>query len=162
MAKEKITQPTIEQQRELNKVVLDSVDIVDVRDKKFKVRWLRAEALERMTDVMLKEVKKSKEGQDISTSKIPCKCVALIVLGRFFKIKLFYWFLWRWYYYVREYGTHELFPVVEMAQKKMACQTMEYQFITIYLTALRNTKMMMTQEEAKATQAAPSTASSGK
>ena len=53
MAKEKITQPTIEQQRELNKVVLDSVDIVDVRDKKFKVRWLRAEALERMTDVML-------------------------------------------------------------------------------------------------------------
>lgn len=158
--KEKIGQPTIEEQRELNKVVLDKVDEVEVRNKTFKVRWLRGEVVERMTDVMLAEEEKSKEGQDISTSRIPCKCVALIVLGRWWKIKLWYWFLWRWYYYVREYGEHELFPVIEMAQKKMACQVMEYQFITIYLTALRNTKMMMTKAEV--TQAARSTDNSGK
>lgn len=162
MAKEKITQPNLEQQRALNRVVIDSVDEVQVRDKTFKIRWLRGTAQEKVTEILLSDVKESKNGQDMSTGKDIAKCASYIVLNRLWKIRLFHWILWRWFYYVKEYGFHELFPIVDMAQKKMACQSLEYQIITTYLTALKNTKMLMTRKEAKVTQAEHSTDNSGK
>lgn len=162
MAKEKITQPNLEQQRALNRVVIDSVDEVQVRDKTFKIRWLRGTAQEKVTEILLSDVRESKNGQDMSTGKDIAKCASYIVLNRLWKIRLFHWILWRWFYYVKEYGFHELFPIVDMAQKKMACQSLEYQIITTYLTALKNTKMLMTRKEAKVTQAEHSTDNSGK
>lgn len=158
----KVEQPTIEQQRELNKVVINSVDKVQVRNRHFNIRWLRGYAVERATEVMLSSVKESKNGQDLSSTKDISKCAALLVLNRWWKIKCFYAILWRWFYYIKEYGYHELFPIVEMAQKKMVCQSLEYQIITTYLTALMNTKMLMTRKEAKATQAARSGGNNGK
>jgi hypothetical protein len=158
----KINEPTLEQQRELNRVVINSVDKVKVRDTEYSVRWLRGYTQQRITDIMLKEPMKDELGQDITSSKDACKCAALIILDRLWRIKLFYWIVWRWFYYVKEYGEHELFPIFEKAQKKMACQNVEFQFTTTFLTALKNTKMMMTREEVKATQAAHTTATNGK
>lgn len=145
----KVDQPGLEEQRELNRVVIDSVDEVDVRGRKYKVRWLRGYAVERVTEIMLSSVRESGNGQDLSSAKDVAKCAALLLLNKWWKIKLLYFFLWRWFYYVKEYGYHELFPIVEAAQKKMACQSLEYQIVTTYLTALRNTKMMMTRKEAQ-------------
>lgn len=158
----KIDQPTLDEQRELNKVVINSVDEVQVRNKKYGIRWLRGYTIERITEVMLKPVKESDNGQDLSSTKDISRCAALLILNKWWKIKCFYAILWRWFFYVKEYGYHELYPIVEMAQKKMACQSLEYQIVTTYLTALVNTKMLMTKKELQATQAARSGDSNGK
>lgn len=160
--KEKVEQPTLEEQRLLNNVAINSVDTVEVRGKEWKIRWLRGFAIRKVTDIMLQEPKINKFGQDISSGMDGCKCAAAIKLNSWLGIKLLYWFLWRWFYYVKQYGFHELFPVIELAQKKMAFQSQEYQRVIIYLTALKDTKMMMTKKEVEATQQGLSSGKGGK
>ena len=41
-------------------------------------------------------------------SKLACKVAAAIVLNGFFKMRLRWWYLWRWFYYVRQYDVEQL------------------------------------------------------
>ena len=41
-------------------------------------------------------------------SKLACKVAAAIVLNGFFKIRFKWWYLWRWFYYVRQYDVEQL------------------------------------------------------
>lgn len=137
MAKKKIIQPNDEEQRELLSVMLNNVDYCELRGKKIGLRWTTGETLKKITSVML-----DKEGDE---SKVSCKCAAAIILRGWFKIKLFYWLLWRWFYYVKGYGDHELKPLIELAQKKTPV-TQYYEVMTL-LTGLKITKEIMTREE---------------
>lgn len=41
-------------------------------------------------------------------SKLACKVAAAIVLHGFFTMKMKWWYLWRWFYYVRQYDVEQL------------------------------------------------------
>lgn len=131
-----IKKPTIEQEGELNSVVENKKDYVEVRGRQWGVRWLHNEAIRRVTDLMLNEKEED---------RVVCKCAAVLRLDRYFKIKFFYWFLWRWYYYVREYTYGELLPFISLCKKKV--QVEEYLMATMLLTGIKDTAMNMTRKE---------------
>lgn len=43
-----------------------------------------------------------------SDSKLACKVAAAVVLHGFFTMKMKWWYLWRWFYYVRQYDVEQL------------------------------------------------------
>lgn len=137
MAKKKINQPTNDEQRDLLNVMINGIDYCELRGRKIGLRWTTGETLKKITSVML-----DKNGDE---SKVSCKCAAAIILRGWFKMKMFYWILWRWFYFVKGYGDHELKPLIELAQKKTPV-TQYYEVMTL-LTGLKITKEIMTREE---------------
>ena len=118
-------------------------DDVEVRGKIFKVKWMHPATTEWITSLMLKD------GND---NKIICQAAALIVLNGFWKSHLFYWFVWRWFYYFKQYNSEELSPLIETAQKKThKVVAMAYLNDTMLLTALKDTAKQMTKAEAERT-----------
>ena len=116
---------------------------VEVRGRKFKVRWMHPATTEWITTLMLRD------GND---RKVIAQAAALIVLNGFWKSHLFYWLVWRWFYYVRQYNASELEPVIQTAQKKTQQEVaMAYLNDTMLLTALKDTAKQMTKEEAERT-----------
>lgn len=146
MSKEKV-KPIQEATREDEKLQMSVrqnwADDVTVRGKNFKVRWLHPFTNEWITALMLKD------GND---SKIICQASALIVLGSFWKCKFWYWLVWRWFYYIKQYNAVELTPLIEVAQKKTAQEVaVAYLNATMLLTALKDTTKQMTKAEAERT-----------
>lgn len=131
-------QPTIEEERLLNSVVEDEVSRVDVRGTTYKLKYMRNATIRKITDVMLK---------DEDDSKVSSKCAALMVLNGYFKIKFFYWFLWRWFYYVKQYLEIELHPLIDEGKKKVRAE--DYYINTIFLIGMKDTMIAMTREEAE-------------
>lgn len=131
-------QPTIEEERVLNSIVEDEVSEVVVRNTTYRLKYMRNATIRKITDVMLKE------GDD---SKVSSKCAALMVLNGFFKIKFFYWFLWRWFYYVKQYLEIELHPLIDEGKKKVRAE--DYYINTIFLIGMKDTMIAMTREEAE-------------
>lgn len=132
-------QVTEEQERRLNDIAKNSVSRVEVRGKKFNVRWLHNATIRKLTDIMLAE------GDE---SKVSCKCAAAIALNGWFKIKFVWWLVWRWFYYVREYYDEELYPLIEEGKKKLPAE--QYYVNTILLIGMRDTMMNLTRKETKA------------
>ena len=108
--KNDITLPTPEDERLLNDVLEDSVDYVEVRGKKYGISWLKRGTIRKFTSTM------QKSGND---DKISCQCAAAIILNGYWKIKFFYPFLWRWFFYIKQYGDHELMKVIAVGKKKI-------------------------------------------
>lgn len=106
--KNDITLPTPEDERLLNDVLEDSVDYVEVRGKKYGISWLKRGTIRKFTSTM------QKSGND---DKISCQCAAAIILNGYWKIKFFYPFLWRWFFYIKQYGDHELMKVIAVGKK---------------------------------------------
>lgn len=118
-------------------------DEVEVRGRKFKVRWMHPATTEWITCLMLKE------GND---RKVLSQASALIVLNGFWKTHLLYWLVWRWFYYVRQYNAEELTPIITTAQKKTQREAaVAYLNGTMLLTALKDTAKQMTKAEAERT-----------
>lgn len=138
-----IREASAEDEKALLAVTGNSADIVYVRGHKYKVKWLHPAIGDWVSALM------SKDGND---SKILSQSAALIVLNGFWRCHMFYWLLWRWFYYIRQYNAMELTPLFEMAQKKTAQQEAPaYLNATILLTALSTTRKQMTKAEAERT-----------
>lgn len=138
-----IKEATAEDEKLLMSVRKNWSDPVQVRNKTYQVGWMHPFTEDRITELMLKD------GND---SKILCQCAALIILGGFWKTKFFYWIVWRWFYYIKQYNASELTAVFEMAQKKTAQEeAVAYLNATILLTVLKDTKKQMTKAEAERT-----------
>lgn len=139
---EKIIKEATREDAQLQKSVAHNYsDPVEIRGKVFNVKWMHPATTDKITCLMLKD------GND---SKILCQCAALIALNGFWKTHLFYWIVWRWYYYVRQYNSEELVPLFEMAQKKTQQRGVAaYLNATILLTALSDARKQMTKAEAE-------------
>ena len=133
-------QPNIEQQRELNDVLKNSVDYVMLRNKKCKIKWIKRYTIRRITDVMVAE------GNE---DEVTAKCAALILLNGWWKIKLFFAFYWRILWY--KYSDTDLMPIVALGKKKAESQVQPYLIATISLTEMKDTMMMMNRQEAERT-----------
>lgn len=139
------TLPTQEDKAELDGTIENSTDYVTIRGKRFGIRWLYPGVRRKYTHIVDK-------GEDDAT--LNCKAAALFVLNGFWKITFLYWFVWRWYYYVRQYTDSELVPLLVLGKKKVDVEG--YMIATTLLTATRDDMMMMNRAEVEAIQAAQS------
>lgn len=131
-------QPEKTDEKELNSIVEDKADTVTLRGRKWKVKWMKNGTKRKVTDILLTEK---------DELKVTTKCVAAMLLNGYWKIRFFYWILWRWIYYVKQCDESELLGVLEVCKKKV--QLTEYYINTILLTELRDTIQGMTREEAE-------------
>jgi hypothetical protein len=141
MAKEEkvVKDVTREDEQMQMSVTKNYADPVVVRGRIFMVKWMHPATADWITALMLK---------DSDDNKVIAQCAALIRLNGFWKAHLFYWFVWRWYYYVRQYNSEELAPLFEMAQKKTQSQAAPaYLNAMGLLIALKTTKKQMTKKE---------------
>jgi hypothetical protein len=78
--KEKIEQPSAEAQKAYNEVIEDIPEVVTMNGKRYKIRALTNGLVRRLTDLTINEK---------DESKVTTKGVAMIVLRKWWKIKLF-------------------------------------------------------------------------
>ena len=152
----KVEQPTDAQQREYLSLRDNNPTIVhiDGSKKEYKVRWLRNSQLEKLSRLLVH--KKDNDNEDsesidvldeiVDDAKLACKTAAIYLLDGFFKLK-FYWFLWRWFYYVKEYSAIQLMEILDVGKKKIPLT--QFFLLTMSLTEARGTLMMMTTREAE-------------
>lgn len=137
------TQPSIEAERELEGIVDNDKEYAFVRNRRMGFRDLNPWGLHKVSRIMLKE-----GGDELA---IGCKCVAAARLNGYFKIKLFWWILWRWYAYIRAYTDIELSAALKLIKKKVDVASVVYCVSTTLMIGMKETIMKMNRAEAKAT-----------
>lgn len=151
----KIEQPSVDsQQIYLSLISNDAEEVTILRTKKkYKVRWLKNGQLQKLTRLLLHKKttdENTTTGSDVmdailEDNKLCCKAAAIILLDGYWKIKFWYWFLWRWFYYIKQYDNIQLFPILEVGKKKVPLKQF-YGTITL-LTEAKDTLMRMTARE---------------
>lgn len=134
------TLPTMEQERALFVAVENETEYVAIRNKRMGLRDLCGWARHKITKILLKE-----GGDEFA---VGCKCLAAARLNGYFSIKFKWWFLWRWYYFIRKYTDSELVEAIALIKKKVASGS--YLLNTTLLIGMRETMMQMNREEVAA------------
>lgn len=140
MSDKTIEMPALEDEQLLNDVMEDSIDEVAIKgtSKKYKIGWLKKGTMRKMSAVALEE------GKD---DMLSAKTAALIVLNNYWKIKLWYPVLWRWFFYVKEYTDEQLADILATGKKKVPY--IAFLTNTILVTGMKDTIMTMTKKEAE-------------
>lgn len=146
------TQPLMSEERELFGATENETDYIELRGRRIGLRDLGGFAKRKISKILLKE-----GGDEFA---VGCKCIAAARLNSYFRIKWFWWILWRWYYYFRNYTDSELTDAICIIKKKVASGS--YFFNTTLLIGMRETMMSMSREEVAASLRERSTVSSGK
>ena len=134
------SQPLMSEERALFGAVENETEYVKVRNKRISLRDMCGWARHKITKVLLKE-----GGDEFA---VGCKCLAAARLNGYFSIKFLWWFLWRWYYFLRRYTDSELTDAIIAIKKKVASGS--YFFNTTLLIGMRETMMQMNREEVAA------------
>lgn len=148
------TQPTLDDERALESIVDDDKEYITIRGKRLGFRGLNGWGLHKISKIMVKD------GED--ELSVGCKCLAAARLNGYFKIKFFWWLLWRFYFYIKQYRDIEIAEAVAMIKKKAVSALAVYSLNTTLLIETRETVMRMNRAEAKAILQELSTASHGK
>ncbi len=157
-----VKQPSLDAQRLYMAMVNNDPDEVGIlrTKKKYKIRWLKNGQLEKLTRLLIgvnrKKVPDGANGTSgsyvmdaiLEDAKLACKAAAIIILDGYWKLKLRYWLLWRWFYYVKEYDNIQLEPILEAGKKKVP-QVQFFKTI-ISLTEAKDSLMRMRVEEVEA------------
>ena len=156
---EKVEQPSLDaQQIYLSLISNDAEEVGILRTKKkYKIRWLKNGQLEKLSRLLLHKKtidEKTTTGSDVmdailEDNRLACKAAAIIILDGYWKIKFRYWWLWRWFYYVRQYDNIQLRDILEVGKKKVPLNQF---FATIMsLTEAKDSLMRMRAKEVEAT-----------
>lgn len=155
----KIEQPTMDaQQIYLSLISNDAEEVQILRTKKkYKVRWLKNGQLEKLSRLLLhkKTIDEEKTtGSEVldeilEDTKLACKAAAIILLDGYWKLMFRYWFLWRWFYFVKQYDNIQLAPILEVGKKKVP--QMQFFKTIMSLTEARDSLMRMRAKEVEAT-----------
>ena len=156
---EKVEQPSLDaQQIYLSLISNDAEEVGILRTKKkYKIRWLKNGQLEKLSRLLLHKKtidEKTTTGSDVmdailEDNRLACKAAAIIILDGYWKIKFRYWWLWRWFYYVRQYDNIQLRDILEVGKKKVPLNQF---FATIMsLTEAKDSLMRMRVKEVEAT-----------
>ena len=135
-------QPTLDIQRELDLLVENTPTEVAIpyTNKVYKIGWMHNKTIRKITELLNSKPRNARD-EDLVLSK----AMALIVLNGYWRIRLFYPILWRWYAYVKQYHDYQILPIIETA-KKIAPQIPYYLSMT-YLTGLKDSLATMSREE---------------
>lgn len=154
-----LEQPSYDAQQVYLSMINNDAEEVEIlrTKKKYKIRWLKNGQLEKLTRLLLH--KKSIDEQKTTGSevfdeifedtKLACKAAAIIVLDGYWKLKFRYWYLWRWFYYVREYDNIQLQKILEVGKKKVPLN--QFYATIMSLTEVKDTLMRMRAKEVEAT-----------
>ena len=149
-----VRQPNVEQQREYVSLRENSATVVHIRKKKYRLHWAKNGQISKLSKLLLngttKEENPSTEDifKDIErSSKLSCKAAAIYILDGYWKCKFRYWYLWRWFYYIRQYDDEDLREVLEVGKKKVPLQ--QFCVTIMSLTEAKDTLMMMRTREAE-------------
>ena len=160
MAREpKIEQPGIKAQRTYASIRDNDATIVSIpgTKKKYKIRWLKNGQIDRLSRLLIRKADTDdKDGENdnaldqiLEDNKLACKAAAIYILDGFWKLKFRYWFLWRWFYYFRQYDNSQLQGILDEGKKKVPLT--QFLMSTMSLTGARATLMTMRTEEAERT-----------
>lgn len=151
----KIEQPSVDiQQVYLSLIANDAEEVEILRTKKkYKIRWLKNGQLEKLTRLLLhkKTIDESmttgSEVMDaiLEDSKLACKAAAIIILDGYWKLKFRYWYLWRWFYYIRQYDNIQLHKILDVGKKKVPLN--QFYGTIISLTEAKDSLMRMRARE---------------
>ncbi len=142
MATKKIEQPNVELQEVLDDILNETPTEYTFRGKKRTLGWLHKGTTRKFTHIELKEKNEWKKR---------IKQCAVVQLNNVWKIRFFYWLLWRYYYYIIDLDVWEVLGVLNVAKKKI--QSAAFQLTTILATAMTDAMMTMTKAEAEHIQA---------
>ena len=166
MKEKAITPPSPEAEKELHDIVHNVKTEVKVRDTTFRVGGIYNDTLDKITSILIDadaaEREESRNEEKMSQSerehlersrfvrerKVTAKCAAAIVLNGFFRIRLLWWLVWRWFFYVRQYTDEEFAPLIVELKKKAASERTAFLVNTTFLIDVRTTTMTMTRKEA--------------
>ena len=105
----------MEQQREYVSLRDNSATVVHIRKKKYKLRWAKNGQISRLSKLLLngKTADETPTTEEVfrdikESSKLSCKAAAIYILDGYWKCKFRYWYLWRWFYYIRQYDDMDL------------------------------------------------------
>lgn len=153
----KIEQPSVEAQRNYASIRDNDATIVSIlgTKKKYKIRWLKNGQIDKLSRLLIRKgdtdnedgKKDSPLDAVIEDSKIACKAAAIYILDGYWKLKFRYWFLWRWFYYIRQYDNMQLQAILDEGKKKVPLTP--FLLTTMSLTGARATLMNMRTEEAE-------------
>ena len=142
MATKNIEQPSVELQEVLDDILNETPTEYTFRGKKRMLGWLHKGTTRKFTHIELKEKNEWKKR---------IKQCAVVQLNNVWKIRFFYWLLWRYYYYIIDLDVWEVLGVLNIAKKKI--QSAAFQLTTILATAMTDAMMTMTKAEAEHIQA---------
>ena len=152
-----INQPSLDSQKNYVSLRDNDATIVSVygTKKKYKIRWLKNGQIDKLSRLLIRKGDtddKDKEQDSpldavINDSRLACKAAAIYILDGYWKLKFRYWFLWRWFYYIRQYDNAQLQPILEEGKKKVPLT--QFLLTTMSLTGVRDTLMSMRTEEAE-------------
>lgn len=140
---EKPEQPTDDYRRLLDSVIEKEPEVFEFRGKRRKMGWLHKGTVRKVSHITAKEK---------SPYKQHCKVCAVMMLNNVWKIRAFYWLLWRWWYYISDLDEVDILRVLDAGKKKV--QREAFLLNTMLLTAMTDLMMTMTKEEAESIQAA--------
>lgn len=136
-------------------IVENSATVVPIKGtkKSFKIRWMHPYTIERMTRVWIeRDLASAKVSSGSEVAEDLCqepyfsfKEAALMILNNDIKIRLFYWFYWRWLAF--RYTEDQLVDVIATGKKKVNL-TAHYEAIW-YLLDTRQDLIRMTAKEAE-------------
>lgn len=150
--------PSREDQRTYLSIRDNDAEIVTIlgTKKKYKIRWLKNGQLEKLDRLLLRKSHVDLGNADdsldpvISDLKLGCKVAAIYVLDGYWKLKFRYWYLWRWFYYIRQYDFVQLHDLLDAGKKKIPVT--QFLILSMSLIAARGTVMNLRTEEAEAIQ----------
>lgn len=155
----KIEQPSLQAQRTYASIRDNDATVVSVlgTKKKYRIRWLKNGQINRLSRLLIRKGKTDDEdGRKDSAldaimddSKLACKAAAIYILDGYWKLKFRYWYLWRWFYYIRQYDNVQLQEILDEGKKKVPL--IPFLVTTTSLTAARATLMNMRTAEAERT-----------
>ena len=146
-------QPSAEAQQVYMELISNEPTEVEIlrTNKKYKVRWLKNGQLEALSKLLIGKSKVETNVLEtiIEDSRIACKAAAIILLDGYWKLKFNYWWLWRWFYYIKQYDNIQLDPILETGKKKVP--QMQFFRSIMLLTEAKDSLMRMTAKEVEAT-----------
>lgn len=152
-----IEQPLEDAQREYMSLAENDATIVSIlgTKKKYKIRWLKNGQVMKLGRLLIhkqetdeKDEKETSVWQEfVDDNKLACKAAAIIILDGFWKLKFRYWFLWRWFYYIKQYNNDQLQPILDEGKKKVPLA--QFYVTTMSLTEAKATLMNMRTKEAE-------------
>lgn len=152
---QKLNQPSDDSQRLYQDLIDNRSSEVSIlrTKKKYKVRWLKNGQLEKLSLLLMHNEPKSDKttGSDVldeilADCKLACKASAIILLDGYWKLKFNYWWLWRWFYYIKQYDNIQLQPILDEGKKKIP--QMQFFRTIMSLTGAKTTLMTMREKEA--------------
>ena len=160
-----VRQPSASGQRTYQSLRDNDATLVYVRKKHYKIRWLKAGQMAKLGRLLMNKKRydlpsnsQNPEGTEevdsgnvlekfLYDQKLACKAAAIFILDGFWKMKMRYWFLWRWFYYIRQYDCQDLEQLISEGKKKVPVE--QFLSVTMYLIGAKDTLMMMRTEEAE-------------